>query len=166
MTRAPFALVSRLLALLALLALAWPGAMPVSATNTSAGPAPLAVMGEICGHAPDTPEAPGDCPHCLSCVHAGRAAWLRRAGHADCGYQAARGALCRQATPYDNHGKVMTEGIRRITGTGELPDAWYDEFAFRAAVGPELVPGTELVVPVTQTCANGQVASTEVAVPG
>lgn len=83
MTRAPFPLVSRLLALLALLgllALAWPGAMPASATNTSAGPAPLAVMGEICGHAPATPEAPGDYPHCLSCVHAGRAAWLRRAG--------------------------------------------------------------------------------------
>lgn len=70
------------------------------------------------------------------------------------------------ATPYDNHGKVMTEGVRKITWTGELPDAWYDEFAFRAAVGPELAPGTELVVPVTQTCANGQVAWTEVAVPG
>lgn len=79
-------MVSRLLGLLALLALARPGAMPVSATNLPAGPAPLAV--------------------------------------------------------------------------------WYDEFAFRAAVGPELAPGTELVVPVTQTCANGQVAWTEVAVPG
>ena len=86
MTRAPFPLVSRLLALLVRLALAWPGAMPVSATNPSAGPAPLAV--------------------------------------------------------------------------------WYDKFAFRAAVSPELAPGTELVVPVTQTCANGQVASTEVTVPG
>ena len=32
MTRAPFPFVSRLLALLALLALAWPGAMPASAT--------------------------------------------------------------------------------------------------------------------------------------
>ncbi|QJD16743.1 hypothetical protein [Paracoccus sanguinis] len=65
MTRAPFPFVSRLLALLALLALAWPGAMPVSATNP---PGALAVMGEICGHAPATPDAPGDYPHCLSCV--------------------------------------------------------------------------------------------------
>lgn len=60
------------------------------------------------------------------------------------------------ATPYDNHGSEVTEGVRKIIWSGgNLKDAWYDEFVFNATVGPDLVPGTTLFLPTVQTCANG-----------
>lgn len=58
--------------------------------------------------------------------------------------------------PYDNHGTRMTEGVRAVTWSGgDLPDAYYDEFTIRGAVGPQLSAGETLYFPAVQTCANG-----------
>ncbi|RVV98091.1 DUF1775 domain-containing protein [Mesobaculum littorinae] len=66
------------------------------------------------------------------------------------------------ATPYDNHGTEMTEGVRSITWSGgSLPDDFYDEFSFRAALGAELAPGAVLYMPTVQTCATGEEAWTD-----
>ncbi len=60
------------------------------------------------------------------------------------------------ATPFDNHGTVMTEGVREMTWSGgDLPDAWYDEFIFRGRIGAELPAGTVLHFQVVQECASG-----------
>jgi len=60
------------------------------------------------------------------------------------------------ATPYDNHGKEMTEGVRAVIWSGgDLPDAFYDEFTLRGTVGPEMTPGETLYFPALQTCASG-----------
>ncbi|WP_254695399.1 DUF1775 domain-containing protein [Oceanicola sp. D3] len=59
-------------------------------------------------------------------------------------------------TPYDNHGTEMTEGVRAVTWSGgDLPDAFYDEFTLRGAVGPQMEAGEVLFFPAVQTCANG-----------
>lgn len=60
------------------------------------------------------------------------------------------------ATPYDNHGTKMTEGVRAVIWSGgDLPDAFYDEFTLRGTVGPDLEAGTAMYFPTLQTCANG-----------
>lgn len=59
------------------------------------------------------------------------------------------------AQAYDNHGAPETSGVRRIIWTGDLPDAFYDEFVFRGTLSPDLAPDTVLYFPVEQTCANG-----------
>jgi uncharacterized protein YcnI len=61
------------------------------------------------------------------------------------------------ATPFDDHGKLTTEGVTEITWTATpghaLPDAHYDEFVLRgglpAAAGP-------MWFKVLQTCAQGR----------
>jgi uncharacterized protein YcnI len=61
--------------------------------------------------------------------------------------------------PYANahmvHGNTMTEGVREIIWSGELPDAFYDEFVFRARVTEDVPSGEMLYIPVVQECANG-----------
>ncbi|SFQ67582.1 hypothetical protein SAMN05421853_1194 [Roseivivax halotolerans] len=58
-------------------------------------------------------------------------------------------------TPYNNHGREMTEGVRAVTWSGgDLPDDFYDEFTIRGAVGPQLAAGEALYFPAVQTCAN------------
>ena len=60
------------------------------------------------------------------------------------------------ATPYDNHGKEMTEGTREVVWSGgDLQDDWYDEFVLRGSVGPEVAPGTVLYFQTVQECADG-----------
>ena len=67
------------------------------------------------------------------------------------------------ATPYDNHGTEMTDGVRAVTWSdGDLPDAHYDEFTLRGAVGPQLEPGGVLYFPAVQTCADGTADWTDV----
>jgi len=59
------------------------------------------------------------------------------------------------ASPYDNHGTVMTEGVREVVWSGgHLEDAWYDEFVVRGTFGANLSPGTAWF-PAMQLCANG-----------
>jgi uncharacterized protein YcnI len=61
--------------------------------------------------------------------------------------------------PYENSyelwGNTVTEGVREIIWSGELPDAFYDEFVFRARVTDTLPAGELVYVPVVQECANG-----------
>lgn len=60
------------------------------------------------------------------------------------------------ATPYDNHGTAMTEGVREVIWSGgHLEDAWYDEFTVRGTFGADLAPGTVMYFPAVQVCANG-----------
>ena len=61
--------------------------------------------------------------------------------------------------PYENsyelYGRTLTEGVREIIWSGELPDAYYDEFVFRARVTDRLPAGEMLYIPAIQECANG-----------
>lgn len=60
------------------------------------------------------------------------------------------------ATPYNNHGTEMTEGLREVTWSGgHLEDGWYDEFTVRGTFGAEIPAGTVMYFPALQTCANG-----------
>ncbi|MEM1048423.1 MAG: DUF1775 domain-containing protein [Pseudomonadota bacterium] len=56
---------------------------------------------------------------------------------------------------YELWGNTVTEGVREIIWSGELPDAFYDEFVFRARVTDRLPAGKTLYIPVVQECANG-----------
>ena len=59
------------------------------------------------------------------------------------------------AEPAEYFGETLTEGVREISWTGgSLPDAWYDEFVFRARL-PDAPAGTVLYFPVVQECATG-----------
>lgn len=59
------------------------------------------------------------------------------------------------ATPYDNHGTRITEGVTEIRWSGgSLDDAHYDEFAFRGKL-PD-APGSVLHFPVVQLCEKGE----------
>lgn len=58
--------------------------------------------------------------------------------------------------PHDDHGIARTEGVRAaIWSGGDLPDAFYEEFMLRDAVGGQLTTGQALHLPAVQTCANG-----------
>jgi periplasmic copper chaperone A len=49
------------------------------------------------------------------------------------------------------HGK-LTEGVREISWTGNLPNEWYDEFVFVGTVADGLTPGSIMWFPTVQEC--------------
>lgn len=55
---------------------------------------------------------------------------------------------------YENHGAAVTEGVTEVIWTGELPDAFYDEFVFRAMLTDSLAAGSNLYFPVVQECGD------------
>ena len=59
------------------------------------------------------------------------------------------------AQPYEYYGRTLTEGVREIVWSGELPNAHYDEFVFRARVTDTVPLDQMLYIPVVQECANG-----------
>jgi len=66
------------------------------------------------------------------------------------------------ATVFNNHGKEMREGVRSIIWSGgNLLDDHFDEFIFAGTVSPDAKAQT-LYMPVTQHCADGIQAWTEV----
>ncbi len=70
------------------------------------------------------------------------------------------------AKPYDLPGKSVGEGVREVAWSGgELADAHYDEFVFRARVSGSLA-GRAVPVPVVQECDGAAEAWVEVAGPG
>lgn len=56
---------------------------------------------------------------------------------------------------YDYYGTPMNEGVKELVWTGELPDAYFDQFAFRAKLTDVHVAGTTVYFPVVQECATG-----------
>jgi len=59
---------------------------------------------------------------------------------------------------YDYFGTPTTKGVTEITWSGgSLPDAWYDEFVFRAFLAKTLPADTTLYIPVVQGCEGGAV---------
>ncbi|NHB78456.1 YcnI family copper-binding membrane protein [Rhodobacter calidifons] len=56
---------------------------------------------------------------------------------------------------YELWGKTLTEGVREIIWSGELPSEYYDEFVFRARVTDRLPAGEMVYIPAIQECANG-----------
>ncbi len=59
-------------------------------------------------------------------------------------------------TPYKDHGKDITEGVREVVWTGKLLDAHYDEFVLRGGLSADgLTPRTVLYFPIVQECEKG-----------
>jgi uncharacterized protein YcnI len=75
----------------------------------------------------------------------------------------ARGAYAKS---YDLYGKPVADGVKEIVWSGgELPDAFYDEFVFRARITAEAA-GKTLAFPVVQECQNGSERWIEIAADG
>lgn len=70
------------------------------------------------------------------------------------------------ATPYDNHGKIETRGVREVIWRGELADGHFDEFVVRGKIGENVADGSVLSFPTVQICDNGTAEWTEIATPG
>ncbi|MFO1050027.1 MAG: DUF1775 domain-containing protein [Geminicoccaceae bacterium] len=63
----------------------------------------------------------------------------------------------KYAKGYDYYGTPVSEGVTEIAWTGgDLPDAWYDEFVFRARL-TGLPVDSVVYFPVVQECADGAV---------
>lgn len=57
---------------------------------------------------------------------------------------------------YDYFGTKVSKGVTEIAWSGgNLPDAWYDEFVFRAYLAKSLKPDTTLYIPIVQGCEGG-----------
>src|SRR5215203_3895227 len=70
------------------------------------------------------------------------------------------------AKSYDLYGKPVADGVKEIVWSGgELPDAFYDEFVFRARITAEAA-GKTLAFPVVQECQNGSERWVELAADG
>jgi len=67
---------------------------------------------------------------------------------------------------YDYYGKTLTEGVTEIIWTGELPDAHYDEFTFRAKLHGTLDAEQTMYFPTVQECADGENAWVEIPAVG
>jgi uncharacterized protein YcnI len=53
------------------------------------------------------------------------------------------------------HGAKLSEGVTEVTWSGNLPDAYYDEFVLSGFIAPDFKPGTLLYFPVVQDCEKG-----------
>lgn len=67
---------------------------------------------------------------------------------------------------YEHYGKTLTSGVTEIIWTGELLNAHYDEFIFRAKLHGDLEADKTLYFPTTQECANGENAWIEIPADG
>jgi uncharacterized protein YcnI len=56
---------------------------------------------------------------------------------------------------YQYFEEQLTEGVREIIWTGNLPDEYYDEFVFRGRLTDSLQAGTMLYFPTVQECEKG-----------
>lgn len=59
------------------------------------------------------------------------------------------------AKTYTLHGAQVASGVREVSWTGNLPDAYYDEFLFQAYLSADLPAGTVVHFPVVQECEKG-----------
>lgn len=58
-------------------------------------------------------------------------------------------------TPQKLGETILTEGVLELIWEGNLPDAYFDEFAFRGAVTEAVEVGSMLYIPAVQECATG-----------
>jgi uncharacterized protein YcnI len=58
------------------------------------------------------------------------------------------------AKPYSLHGAQIASGVREVSWSGRLPDAYFDEFAFQAYLAGDL-PAGAVYFPVVQECEQG-----------
>ena len=71
------------------------------------------------------------------------------------------------AQKYLNHGREITSGvIQLIWSGGELKDAHYDEFVFRARFTDKLEQGVKTFIPIVQNCAEGELSWSEIPAEG
>jgi uncharacterized protein YcnI len=59
------------------------------------------------------------------------------------------------AKPYSLHGAQIASGVREVSWSGRLPDAYFDEFAFQAYLAADLPAGAAVYFPVVQECEKG-----------
>ncbi|MDB5775285.1 MAG: hypothetical protein JWP38_1418 [Herbaspirillum sp.] len=59
------------------------------------------------------------------------------------------------AKPFALHGAQVASGVREVSWSGRLPDAYFDQFVFQAYLTPDLPAGTVLYFPVVQECEKG-----------
>ncbi|WP_340108874.1 YcnI family protein [Pikeienuella sp. HZG-20] len=55
---------------------------------------------------------------------------------------------------YEHHGATVSEGVKELIWTGELPDAYFDTFSFRGALTDAFPAGSTVYFPVVQECAT------------
>lgn len=71
------------------------------------------------------------------------------------------------AFEYQLHGRAITSGVTKITWSGgELKDAHYDEFIFRARFTDQLTKGEKLFIPIVQNCPEGELSWSEIPADG
>ncbi|HEY4319369.1 MAG TPA: DUF1775 domain-containing protein [Herbaspirillum sp.] len=56
---------------------------------------------------------------------------------------------------YALHGAQVTSGVREVSWSGKLPDAYFDEFVFQAYLTPDMPAGRVVYFPVVQECEKG-----------
>jgi uncharacterized protein YcnI len=56
---------------------------------------------------------------------------------------------------YALHGAKISSGVREVSWTGTLPDAYFDEFVFQAYLTPDMPAGAVVYFPVVQECEKG-----------
>jgi uncharacterized protein YcnI len=57
--------------------------------------------------------------------------------------------------PYTYYGNEVSEGVKEIDFTGNLPDSYYDELVLNTYLTDSLAAGSMLYFPVVQECENG-----------
>lgn len=58
---------------------------------------------------------------------------------------------------YDLWGAKVTEGVKELSWSGNLPDDYYEEFVFRGTLTSAFAAGTTVYFPVVQECEGGKV---------
>jgi uncharacterized protein YcnI len=53
------------------------------------------------------------------------------------------------------HGAKLSEGVKEVSWTGNLPDQYYDEFVLSGFISDGLQAGRKLYFPTVQECAEG-----------
>lgn len=53
---------------------------------------------------------------------------------------------------YQLYGQAVSDGVKEVDWSGNLPDEFYDEFVFRATLTADLPVGQKLYFPVVQEC--------------
>jgi uncharacterized protein YcnI len=61
----------------------------------------------------------------------------------------------RYARAHTLHGASVDQGVKEVSWSGDLPDAYYDEFVFQAYLADDLPVGQLVYFPVVQECEKG-----------